>query len=255
MAKTPLPKAPLSKTPPATDATAVGPTTGERALLWAGFPVLGAIALWLLSRAAGWVASLPWAPLQGPFKLVASAPEPLLSVAAVAVGLLLGLVIAFFAELEYVTAEIGPEQAVLTVDRVTRTVPRAETAAVFQDGKHLVLLGHDSRELARLRGDFDTDRFAAAFEQHGYPWRPDGDPYATDFRRWVTAQPDLSAGAHALLKARAHALKKNEKEDTEQLRAELAELGIIVREDKNRKQHWRRVRQDQNGRDGRGTGA
>ncbi|MFI0260490.1 hypothetical protein ACH4OW_15815 [Streptomyces sp. NPDC017056] len=239
----PASRSSLSKTPPPSSApTTVGPTTGERALLWAGFPVLGAVALWLVSRAAAWVASLPWAPMQGVFKLVASAPEPLLSIGALVVGVLAGLAIAFFAEREYVTADIGPDQAVLTVDGVTRTVPRAATAAVFQDGKNLVLLGHDSAELARLHGDFDAKRFAAAFEQHGYPWHPDGDPYAADFRRWVAAQPGLPAGAHALFKARAHALNKGEKQDAEQLRTELAELGVIVREDKHKAQHWRPTR-------------
>ncbi|MEU4199581.1 hypothetical protein [Streptomyces sp. NPDC045470] len=242
----PTPENSLSKSPsPPSDRTTVGPTTGERAVLWAGFPVAGAVALWLVSRAAGWVASLPWAPFQGPFKLVASAPEPLLSIGAAAVGVLVGLAIAFFADLEYVTADIGPDRAALTVDRVTRTVPRAATAAVFQDGKNLVLLGHDSTELARVHGDFDVDRFTAAFERHGYPWRPEGDPYAADFRRWVTAQPDLSSDAHALLKARAHALKKSRKKDAEQLREELARLGIVVRDDKKKAQHWRRVRPTQ----------
>ncbi|MFK8848670.1 hypothetical protein [Streptomyces sp. Ac-502] len=239
----PPPKVPLSKTPASPpDRTTVGPTTSERAVLWAGFPILGAVALWLAGRAAGWVASLPWAPFQGLFKLVASAPEPLLSIGAAVAGALVGLAMAFFADLEYVTADIGPDEAALTVDRVTRTVPRAATAAVFQDGKNLVLLGHDSAELARLHGDFDTERFAAAFELHGYPWRPDGDPYAADFRRWVAAQPDLSSEAHALLKARAHALKKDQKKDAEQLREELARLGIVVRDDKKKAQHWRRVR-------------
>ncbi|WP_199829149.1 YqeB family protein [Streptomyces rimosus] len=238
-----LPKAQPSPSPsPSPDRTAVGPSTGERALLWAGFPVLGAVVLWLLSRAAGWVASLPWAPLQGPFKLVASVPEPQVSIGAVILGVLLGLGIAFFAESEYVTAVIDPEQAVLTVDRVSRTVPRAATAAVFKDGKNLVLLGHDTTELARLRGDFDAERFAAAFQRHGYPWQPDGDPYAADFRRWVTAQPDLPEAAHALLKARGHALKKGHKEDAEQLRTELSALGIVVREGKDKAQQWRRAR-------------
>ncbi|GCD35377.1 hypothetical protein OEIGOIKO_03120 [Streptomyces chrestomyceticus JCM 4735] len=243
----PAPKVPLSKEPSpaheltAHDRTTVGPTTGERAVLWAGFPVLGAVALWLVSRAAGWVASLPWAPMQGPFKLIASAPEPLLSIASVAVGALLGLAVAFFAEREYVTADIGPDRAALTVDGVTRTVPRAATAAVFRDGKNLVLLGHDTAELVRLCGDFDADRFAAAFERHGYPWHPDGDPYAADFRRWVAAQPDLTSAAHALFKARAHALKKGEKKDAEQLREELARLGVVVRDDKDKAQHWRLV--------------
>ncbi|MEU7154976.1 YqeB family protein [Streptomyces chrestomyceticus] len=238
----PAPKVPLSKEPlTAHDRTAVGPTTGERAVLWAGFPALGAVASWLVSRAAGWVASLPWAPMQGPFKLIASAPEPLLSIASVAVGALLGLAVAFFAEREYVTADIGPDQAALTVDGVTRTVPRAATAAVFRDGKNLVLLGHDTAELVRMRGDFDADRFAAAFARHGYPWHPDGDPYAADFRRWVAAQPDLSGAAHALFKARAHALKKDEKKDAEQLREELARLGVVVRDDKDKAQHWRLV--------------
>lgn len=40
-------------------------------IVWLGFPLAGALVLWALKLAAGWVAGLPWAPLQGPFELAA----------------------------------------------------------------------------------------------------------------------------------------------------------------------------------------
>ena len=68
-----------------------------------------------------------------------------------------------------------------------RRRPRLERTAVadvFLDGKDLVLLGHDSNELARERTDRPAARLADAFTRHGYPWRTDGDPRAGDFRLW-----------------------------------------------------------------------
>lgn len=223
------------------DTTVVAPTAGERALYWAGFPPLGAAALWLLTRAADWVATLPWAPLQGPFELIASVPEPAATVGALLLGALAGLVLAWLADLDHVTATVDDQQVTLTHEGRDRTLRRAAVGAVFLDGKQLVLLGHRTEELARIKGDLDAARFAAAFGAHGYPWREDGDPHAAAYRRWVDGVPgvpDLPAGAAPLLTARGHALRKSRKDDAGQLRAELARLGVVVREE-GKQQYWR----------------
>lgn len=46
--------------------------------------------------------------------------------------------------------------------------------------------------------------------------------------------PGLPDGADALLKARAAALTKGDKDDATELRAELARLGVVVRDEKKR---------------------
>ncbi|POX39405.1 hypothetical protein C3486_18465 [Streptomyces sp. Ru73] len=219
--------------------TRVAPTTGARAFVWAGFPVLGAVLGWLLDAVADWVAALPWAPVQGPFRLLASLPEPQATIGATVLGLLAGLLLARLAERDYVYAAVGPDLATLTRDGRDHLLHRPAIGAVFADGGHLVALGHRTEELLRLKGDFDGARFAAAFRAHGYPWR-DGDPHAKEYRRWVDGLPALDAAAHALLKARAHALRKGRAADAAQLREELAALGVVVREEK-KEQYFRRA--------------
>ena len=56
--------------------TAVAEPAWVRALVWIGFPLLGAGTGWLLKAVAGWVVSLPWAPLQGPFTLANQLSHP-----------------------------------------------------------------------------------------------------------------------------------------------------------------------------------
>ena len=221
--------------------TVVYHTPAERALVWIVFPLVGAGAARLLKAAAGWVAALPWAPFQGPFKLVASIPEPQSTIGSLAIGIVAGLVLVYFAENEYVTVTVDDSQATIASGGSSQDVQRAAIDAVFLDGKQLVLLGHATEELARVGGDLPAaNRLEAAFLAHGYPWRADGDPYKDDYRRWIPEAPDLSAAAHAVFKARDRALQRGDKEDVAQLRVELAKLGIVVR-DESKRQFWRPV--------------
>jgi hypothetical protein len=210
-----------------------------RVLVWIGFPLLGLPAGWLLKSVAGWVASLPWVPFQGPFKLVASVPEPHASIGALVVGGLAGLVLATLAALDRLTVTVADDQVSFTRGGVTRAVKRPLVGAVFLDGKRLVLLGRATEELAREASDLDADRLSDAFVVHGYPWRAGGDPYGDQYQRWVDDLPGLPASANALLKARARALDKGDGDEVAQLRADLARLGVVVR-DQNRRQYWRR---------------
>ena len=227
--------------------TVVSEPVWARALTWTVLPLVGAGAGWLLKSVAGWVASLPWAPLQGPFvlvdRLVASFGEPQATIGALALGAVAGLVLSFIAAEERLTVTVSHDRATTTRGESSREIGRASVGAVFLDGKHLVLLGRTGEELAREASDLDADRLQAAFLTHGYPWLSGGDPYGNEYRLWVEDTPDLPAGADALLKARARALAKGAdgKDDAAELHAELAKLGIVVRDEKKR-QYWRRTR-------------
>ena len=120
-----------------------------------------------------------------------------------------------------------------------RRLPRTAVHAVFLDGKDLVLLGDDGNELAREKTDRSAARLAEAFTRHGYPWR-DADPRAGDFRLWTDTAQGLPPGAGALLSMRARALKDGKTADAGDLRAELINLGVVVR-DEGGKQYWRRA--------------
>jgi hypothetical protein len=227
---------------PGGGATVVAPPPAERALVWVGFPLIGAAAGWLLKSLAEWATSLPWVPFQGPLELVASVPDPQATIGSLALGVAGGLVVAVLAEQDYVRVTVEDDQLTVTRGGSSRRVPRASVEVVFLDGKQLVLLGHETDEVVREGGDLpDAERLEAAFRAHGYPWVPGGDPHKDEYRRWVEDLPDLPAGADAVLKERARALDRGDKEDAAQLRLELGKLGIVVR-DEGKRQFWRRTR-------------
>ncbi|WP_144118605.1 YqeB family protein [Catellatospora sichuanensis] len=219
--------------------TVVAVPAGERALIAWGFPIAGMAVGWLLKAAAGWIAGLSWAPLQGPFKLIAQIPEPWATVGALALGLVAGLLLVLTAIGERLTVTVRDDAAVLArVDGPSHTVGRSVVAAVFVDGKQLVLQGADGWEHARESSDLRSAELRAAFTAHGYPWRDDGDPHRHLFRLWVPDLPGLPEGANALLAARAKALSKRAEAESAVLREELRRLGVLVREEQ-RRQYWR----------------
>lgn len=226
------------------EATVLARPRGERALIWVGFPIVGVALGWLLPFLADWAVSLPWFPFQGPLELVASLPPLPVTVGGLVLGVAAGVVLALVSEAEYTTVTVDDAQVTITREESAQVVERSAVTAVFLDEKALVLLGRATEELARGAGELPAEaRLREAFLAHGYPWLDGGDPYAEEYRRWVDGLPELSAAAHALFQARGKALEKEDKDDAEQLRVELARLGIVVR-DRDGKQHWRLTEAD-----------
>ena len=221
--------------------TVVAESRWSLAFIWLAFPALGAVAGWLLTVLAEWMTTLEWAPFQGPARLLDSAPEPAATIGAVAIGAIAGLVVAGMGAHEMLTVTVFDSAVALRTRGATRTLERSDISAAFRDDKDLVFLGRGSEELAREKSDLGTAVLEHAFRTHGYPWRADGDPHHDDYRRWVADTPDLPPGADALLRARQKALGRGDGDDANELRAELAKLGVVVR-DRDKHQYVRRSR-------------
>ena len=206
-------------------------------LVWTAFPALGAAAGWLVVRLSDWAADQRWVPLRGLFRLVDRHASPAVTVATIAAGAVVGLVLAYLGHLEKVAVTVTDDAVeVRRADR-GRRVERASVGAAFVDGKHLVVQDAAGAELVREKTDLPAAGLAAAFTAHGYPWR-EADPHAGDFRLWVEGLPDLPPGADPLLRARAKVLGKRDEAD--ELRGELARIGVVVRDE--RKRQYVRVR-------------
>ncbi|MGW0732701.1 YqeB family protein [Streptomyces sp. NPDC002851] len=222
-------------------------TLGPPPWLAPAFALCGAVAGPLVALLAHVLLKLPWAPFEGPARLLASVPQPWLTIGTAAVGAAAGLVVGLIAVHEELGLRVTPDATTLTRGDVSREVARADVALVARDGKQLVLLGPGTEELAREECDLNGRRLAEAFDAHGWPWA-DADPHREAFRLWVPDLPGLPDGADALLKARARALKRTGAEaEVRELRAELARLGVYVRDEKSggtggrKQQYWRRA--------------
>ncbi|GGY27815.1 hypothetical protein GCM10010384_38660 [Streptomyces djakartensis] len=233
MGKTPVP-------PPPTDrATELAEPAWAIVLFCVACGAVGGALLPLLAR---WLLTLPWAPLEGPAELLTSVPEPALTLGTVAVGALGGLLLGFTAVHDSLSVGVSATHVTLTIRDGSQQFAREEISVLFRDGKHLVLLGPGSLELARERCGLPWQRLAEALEAHGYAWVEE-DPYRAEFRRWVPGTPGLPEGADALLSARARARKHDDAADARELRGELLRLGVVVR-DEEKRQYWRLVRRD-----------
>ncbi|WP_201295069.1 MULTISPECIES: hypothetical protein [unclassified Nocardiopsis] len=220
---------------------------GTHVLLWALFPPLGAGLGWALSRVPGWLTLLPdWVhhlplvPGEEPVALLARLEGPVLTGVLVVLGLLAGAFVALSSYDDMVTVAADGGGVRLTRAGRTEEFARDGVAAVFVDGRDLVLLGADTGELARERTDHSPRKLRAAFEEHGYAWH-EGDPHRGEYRRWVDGAPGLEQEAHRLLWARREALRAREADDAAEQRRALAELGVVVR-DEGGLQYWRPVR-------------
>jgi hypothetical protein len=192
--------------------------------------VLPVFARWLLDLSQGLPARPVW-------RLLGSVDEPREVAVHLAIWLVLGLLIAL-------TKVKGSTRVTLTDTEVqirkgdrSQTVARSDVAAVFLDGRTLVVLDRESRQVVRDTHHVPRDLLAGAFRAHGYSWQ-DADPYADLYRRWIPDTADLPPAVNAVLSAREIALKKKAAQEVREMRDAVEKLGFAVREDGAR-QHWR----------------
>ncbi|MEV5353413.1 hypothetical protein [Streptomyces sp. NPDC052693] len=202
--------------------------------------VCGAVAGGLLPLLARLLLSLPWAPLDGPAELLTSVPEPALTLGTVAVGALGGLLLGLTAVHESLSVRVTGTHLALMIRDSTQEFAREDVGVLCRDGKQLVALAPDGRELAREQCGLPWRRLADTLGAHGWTWA-EQDPYHADFRRWVPGTPGLPPGADALLRARARVREGGGgAADARELRGELWRLGVVVR-DEGERQYWRVV--------------
>ncbi|AOS63852.1 YqeB family protein [Actinoalloteichus hymeniacidonis] len=217
--------------------TVLGLAPGISRLLFFGGPALGLILGSQLPNLLDWATAQRWLPLPGPLTLLAELEGPWPVIGCASACALGAVAIAFIAVHESLRLRISADEIHLEREGRGRTVGRSEVDSVFLDGKHLVVLDHESRQVIREPYDEHPATLARTFRAHGYPWR-DEDPHAALFRRWVRDTPELSSAVNAVLAAREIVLEKKAGRDADELRVESARLGVVVRDDGVR-QYWR----------------
>ncbi len=218
--------------------TVVAEPAGEWVLVFLGFPLLGTGAGWLVTFGADRISRWPVLPMGAVVRLIRDAPEPGTTVVALLVGALAGFTLAVIGWSERLVVLVSAREVVLRRGGQARAVPATEIAGAFTEGKCLVLLGPDTREVARESSGLPADRLRRTLLALGYRWHPDGDPWAGQFARWVEGLPGLPTGADALLRARQKALESGDTSDAAALREELSRIGVVVHE-QGRRQFWR----------------
>lgn len=216
--------------------TVLGLSAADQLVLLVGVPVVGVLLGFLLPGASRWISQLPL-PMLGVFKLIALPNTVWVVVVCVTIGFLLSVAVAVAGVKGSLTVTISDAEIGLERDKATRTIARSDVDAVFADGKKLVVLDRESRQLVRETPEAKPAQLAQAFGAYGYPW-VERDPYADLYQKWVPDTPDLPSAVNALLAAREVALRKKVAKDAARLRDEVQNFGFVLR-DEGTHQFWR----------------
>ncbi|MDI6105149.1 hypothetical protein QLQ12_41850 [Actinoplanes sp. NEAU-A12] len=191
--------------------------------------LIPSLARWAVARSG----PLPMRPI---FITVAAVDQPWEVAVNLILWLGLGLAVVFWVLRESTKVTITDAGVRVQQGDWHQDVARADVHAAFVDGRNIVLLDRDSRQLICERHRTSGATLALAFQAHGYPWH-DGDPYAELYRRWSGAA-NLPPALNAVLQAREAALRRKATKEIRELRTAAQNLGFSVR-DAGARQYWR----------------
>jgi len=209
----------------------------DKVILWFGFPLVGLVLGWFLPSIAKWASTLPWVPFQGPLNLIASYNGAWVSFITMVLGLVVGIMVTLFSFHESLEMTIYDEEVMLKLRDDETILKKEDISLVFIDGKQIVLLGNDEKELFRYKQELKRNTVGTAFLKHNYLWS-EKVPFKEDYKKWVVDCPDLSPAANALFKARKVAIEDGNDEEVFQLAKELWKLRVSVKE-KGKSQYYR----------------
>ncbi|MEJ8545000.1 YqeB family protein [Brevibacillus borstelensis] len=212
--------------------TVLGMSKSEKSLIIVVCIILGAAIGWFLPIIADWVLKLPVVPFEKLFIFIASFHHFWVSVVASIVGVIAGFILSLIVFSESLTATVSDHQLKLVLGDSEKIIEKKDIYAVYMDNKNLVVLGQSSQELYREVFEIKSDAVRGAFHKHGYPWH-EGDPFISEYQRWADGHPDFPSGINALLGVRERALKEEDKKTAKYLREDLAQLGVVIRDDRN----------------------
>lgn len=149
------------------------------------------------------------------------------------IGLIAGILIALYIFTEILKMEVHRDYMIIDIfDRKTE-IQKRDIESVFKEGKRLVIVNKDGLELLRESTDHSTERLKNAFQKFHYPW-VSHDPHAEVFFEWSVDQKELSRRANDILYDRRQALRDEEEKKSKNLRQDLMEIGIVVKDEGSR---------------------
>lgn len=126
-----------------------GSSKGDKGITILLFAAIGGVIGWFLPTIAGWLLKLPFIPMEGLFEWIATTDNQLITIITPIVGALAGIALALYAFYEALTITVTDEEIKLNSKQKEKVIQKQDISTIFLDGKHLVILGKDDRELFR----------------------------------------------------------------------------------------------------------
>lgn len=113
----------------------------------------------------------------------------------------------------------------------------------FKEGKKLFIFSKTGRELLLEKTDYTPQTLKETLGRFNYQWLSQ-DPYSGEYFEWLTEDERLNSRANDVLYKRKEALREDNKERAAELKKDLDEMNIYVK-DTGGKQMVRRIEREE----------
>ena len=195
-------------------------------------PILMAVIFYYLPSVVHWIEMMPFLSDNQLINFITGIESSWLNRGLGAVGFISGVFLSIFIYTEILKMEVNRDYVVVDIFDKKSEIQKLDIQCVFKEEKKLVIIGHDGFEILRQDTDYSTEKLQNAFQKFHYPWVSE-DPYINEFFKWTAGHDELSETANTILYERRLAKRDDDENKVKDLRHDLMELGVIVKDCNN----------------------
>lgn len=220
--------------------TKLGLTVFERALILVIPTAIGGIVGWFLPVIVSGLRRIPILSSNDLIMLIDSFHSFSVSVIAMIIGIIAGFILSIIIFNESLNIFIDDTKIKLVIKAEETIISKNMVSAIFIEEKQLKLLDNEGKENFSREIDIPTEKVKDAFLSHSYPWKNE-DPYKSCFQLWrLNEEMVLGETIQSILYSRRLSLREKDEKKANQLKTDLNELGVIVK-DRGEEQLIRRI--------------
>lgn len=220
--------------------TKLGLTVFKRVLILVIPTAIGGIVGWFLPVIVSGLKRIPILSSNDLIILIDSFHSFSVSVIAMIIGIIAGFILSIIIFNESLNIFIDDTKIKLVIKEEETIISKNMVSAIFIEEKQLKLLDNDGKEIFSRVIDIPTEKVKDAFLSHFYPWKNE-DPYKSCFQLWrLNEEMVLGETIQSILYSRRLSLREKDEKKANQLKTDLNELGVIVK-DRGEEQLIRRI--------------
>lgn len=124
---------------------------------------------------------------------------------------------------------ISDHEILINKDDKEKTIQKSEIKAIFMEDNEVVITDHKGQELLSEKTDIKKEKIREIFLYHHYPWC-EQDPYVNEFNLWTLEDHTLGEKVNSILYERRKAIREGDKKKAKNLKMDLNELGVVVKD-------------------------
>lgn len=195
-------------------------------------PILMAVIFYYLPSVVQWIEMIPFLSDNQLINFITGIESSWLNRGLAILGFITGVFLSIFIFTEILKLEVNRDHVVVDIFDKKSEIRKSDIQSVFKEGKKLVIIGKDGFELLRQETDYSTAKLENTFQKFHYPWVRE-DPYINEFFKWTAGHDELSDTANAILYERRQAKRDDDEKKVKNLKNDLMELGIVVKDSNN----------------------